>query len=185
MAHHVCPWWLGYLLAHPLRRLWQDPSVLLRPFVAGGATVLEPGCGMGFFTIDLARLVGPGGRVIAVDIQPKMLDGLRRRARRAGFLDRIDARLVQSDGLGVDDLDGQVDFGLAFAMVHELPDPRRFFAEMHRALKPGGTLLVAEPRGHVSEEAFAGMLATAGQAGLVAEQGPAVRSSWTAVLRRA
>jgi ubiquinone/menaquinone biosynthesis C-methylase UbiE len=185
MAHAVCPWWLGYVLAHPLRRLWQNPEDMLRPFVAGGMTVLEPGCGMGFFTIDLARQVGPRGRVVAIDVQPRMLNGLRRRARKAGLLDRIDARLVQPEGLGVEDLDGRVDFSLAFAMVHELPDQERFFAEVHRALKPAGALLVAEPRGHVTEEAFAVMLTAGAKAGFVVEGGPAIRSSWTAVFRRA
>ena len=185
MAHSICPWWLGYVLAHPVRRLWHNPVEILRPFVADGMVVLEPGCGMGFFTIELARLVGPRGRVVAVDVQPRMLNGLRRRARRAGLLDRIDARLVQPEGLGVDDLDGRVDFGLAFAMVHELPDQERFFAQVHRALKPAEALLVAEPRGHVTEEAFAATLATAAKAGFVAEGGPAIRSSRTAVLTRA
>jgi len=185
MPHTVCPWWLGYFLAHPLRRWWQHPEEILRPFVAEGMTVLEPGCGMGFFTVDLARLVGPRGKVVATDIQPRMLAGLARRARRAGLADRIDARLVQADGLGVEDLEERVDFALAFAVVHELPDNHRFFPEMHRALRPGGKLLVAEPRGHVTEDAFAEMLASAQGAGLLAAGGPVVRSSRTAVLRRA
>ena len=61
----VCPWWAGYILASPLRRLIQDPRSLLAPYVHPGMTVLEPGPGMGFFTLELARLVGPAGRVIA------------------------------------------------------------------------------------------------------------------------
>ena len=73
MAHRVCPWWLGYLLASPLRRLMQDPVKVVAPYVREGMTVLEPGPGMGFFTLELARLVGPSGRVVAVDIQPRML----------------------------------------------------------------------------------------------------------------
>jgi len=185
MPRTVCPWWLGHLLAHPMRRWWQHPGEILRPFVAEGMTVLEPGCGMGFFTIELARLVGPAGRVVATDIQPRMLAGLARRARRAGLAGRIDARLVEADGVGVEDLEGRVDFALAFAMVHELPDHGRFFAEVRRALKPGGKLLVAEPRGHVAEDAFAEMRASARAAGLLADEGPAVRGSRTAVLKRA
>ena len=66
--------------------------------------VLEPGCGMGFFTLELARRVGKPGRVVAVDLQPKMLDGLRRRAKRAGLLDRLDIRRTEVDTLGVADL---------------------------------------------------------------------------------
>jgi SAM-dependent methyltransferase len=80
MAHRVCPWWLGHVLINPLRRLWQDPRKILAPFVREGMTVLEPGPGMGFFTLELARLVGPSGRVVALDVQSKMLDRLKRRA---------------------------------------------------------------------------------------------------------
>jgi ubiquinone/menaquinone biosynthesis C-methylase UbiE len=75
MGHRICPWWLGYILASPLRRLLQDPAALLKPYVREGMTVLEPGPGMGFFTVELARHVGPSGRVIAVDVQPRMIGG--------------------------------------------------------------------------------------------------------------
>jgi ubiquinone/menaquinone biosynthesis C-methylase UbiE len=184
MAHSVCPWWLGYFLASPLRRLWQDPAGILRPFVSEGMTVVEPGCGMGFFTIELARLVGSSGRVVALDLQPRMLSGLARRVRRAGLAERIDARLAQSATLGIDDLVGAVDFVLAFAVVHELPDAARFFAEMHAALKAGRRILVAEPRSHVSEDDFAAMIDVAARSGFRAATGPAIRSSLTVVLER-
>ena len=103
MKHHVCPWWLGYLLASPLRRLLQDPAKILAPYIREGMTVLEPGPGMGFFTLELARLVGAGGRVIAVDVQPKMLDRLKRRAGTAGVSERVHARVCSSDSLGLAD----------------------------------------------------------------------------------
>ena len=57
-------------------------------------TVLEPGSGMGFFTLDLANLVGASGRIIAIDIQARMLERLKSRAAKAGLLDRIDVRLA-------------------------------------------------------------------------------------------
>src|SRR5512144_2327435 len=104
MAERVCPWWIGYLLATPLRKLVQDPAAILAPFVREGMTVLEPGPGMGFFTLEAARRVGPRGRVVAVDLQPRMLAALRRRAARAGLGDRIDAREARPDTLGVGDL---------------------------------------------------------------------------------
>ncbi|MCX6629132.1 MAG: class I SAM-dependent methyltransferase, partial [Candidatus Solibacter sp.] len=121
LDHKVCPWWLGYLLASPLRRLLQDPTKILSPYVREGMTVLEPGAGMGFFTLELARLVGPEGRVVAVDIQPQMLASLKRRAARASLSARVDTRLAAPDSMGVVDLAGSVDLVLAFAMVHELP----------------------------------------------------------------
>jgi ubiquinone/menaquinone biosynthesis C-methylase UbiE len=182
MAHRVCPWWVGYLLASPLRRLIQDPRAILQPFVKEGMTVLEPGPGMGFFTLELARIVGPAGRVVAVDVEPRMLEGLRRRAAGAGLLDRIETRRAGGEGMGVRDLDGKVDLVLAFAVVHELPDTARFFAEAAAALKPGGRTLLAEPRGHVSEKEFAATLALATQAGFHVEGEPAIPRSRTAAL---
>jgi predicted methyltransferase len=62
MAKRVCPWWIGYLLLSPLRRLGQDPAKILAPYVREGMTVFEPGAGMGYFTLELARRVGPSGR---------------------------------------------------------------------------------------------------------------------------
>jgi len=146
----VCPWWIGYLLASPLRRwLGQDPVKILSPYVREGMTVLEPGPGMGFFTIPLARLVGPSGQVIAVDLQPKMIESLKRRAAKAKLLDRIDARVTSAETMGIGDFEEKVDFTLAFAMVHELPDAGHFFTEVERATKHNARVLLAEPRGHV------------------------------------
>jgi ubiquinone/menaquinone biosynthesis C-methylase UbiE len=163
---HTCPWWFGYFLLNPFRRLAQSPSRILRPFVREGMTIVEPGCGMGFFTLDLARMVGPRGRVVAVDLQEKMLEGLRRRAARAGLLGRIDLRLAQPDRLGIADLAGRVDLVVAFYVVHEVREPAAFFAEIASALKPDGALLVVEPPLHVARAAFEATLATAEGAGL-------------------
>ena len=184
MAPLVCPWWLGYLLVSPLRRLVQDPAALLAPFVREGMTVLEPGPGMGFFTLEAARLAGPRGRVVAVDLQPKMLAALRRRAARAGLADRIEVREARAGSLGVGDLAGKVDLVLALLMVHEVPDAGRFYAEVGATLAPGGRVLVVEPVGHVPAPAFAESLAAAARAGLRAAPGPRVWRSHSAVLER-
>jgi ubiquinone/menaquinone biosynthesis C-methylase UbiE len=153
MSHRVCPWWLGYWLTCPLRRFWQNPGPILAPYLHEGMTVLEPGPGMGYFTLELARLVGPPGRAIAVDVQPKMINRLRR-AAKAGLLARVDARVAAAESMGITDLQASVDFTLAFAVVHELPDVGRFFVEIARASKAGATLLLAEPAGHVKATDF-------------------------------
>lgn len=183
--HSVCPWWIGYFLILPLRRIWHDPARLLAPHVRPGMVVLEPGPGMGFFTLELARRVGPSGRVIAVDIQPKMIEKLKRRAERRGLSDRIDARVVPPDSMALDDLDGAIDFVLAFAVVHELPDASRFFAKAARAMKPNADLLLVEPAGHVSEAEFAAQLAWAAERNLKMVDQPAVKGCLAAVLRKA
>src|SRR5262245_51423954 len=183
--HHVCPWWLGYLLAIPVRRFLHDAREILRPHVREGMTVLEPGPGMGFFTLELLRLTGLSGRVVVVDVQPRMLAVLKRRAAKAGLLDRLDARLVQPDSMGLTDLDGVVDFAFAFAVVHELPAAGPFFVEVSRALKPGARLLLAEPAGHVKPAEFEAELRDAASAGLVPVERPSIRRSSTALLEKA
>jgi len=184
MAHRVCPWWLGYWLICPLRRRGQNPAEILAPHVREGMTVLEPGSGMGFFTLELARLVGASGRVIAVDIQPKMLDRLKRRLVQAGLLDRVDARLASPESMGIADLRSSVDFTLAFAVVHEFPDAARFFAEVAAASKPGASLLLAEPKGHVKVSEFDSELQAASQAGFNLLDRPSIRRSQAALLRK-
>jgi ubiquinone/menaquinone biosynthesis C-methylase UbiE len=180
---HVCPWWLGYFLINPVRKWYQDPKKILEPYVSDGMTVLEPGPGMGFFTLELARRVGPSGRVITVDVQPKMLNKLHSRAAKAGMSERLDIRLVPRDGgMGVGDLKGKVDFVLAFAMVHELPDRKLFFREVATALKTGGRLLIAEPRGHVKWGQFEETLREAESFGLKILNRPEIAKSHSALL---
>ena len=183
MAEHVCPWWVGYLLVSPLRRWMQNPEEIIAPYVKPGMTVLEPGPGMGFFTLPLARRVG-SGRVIAIDTQQKMLDGLRRRATKAGLVQRIEMRPAKADALGIEDLRGTVDFVLAMAVVHEMPSAGAFFREAGAALAPGGRLLLAEPSGHVSAARFEKELASAEEAGLSVNDRPMVKRCLAAVLGR-
>jgi SAM-dependent methyltransferase len=186
MAKRVCPWWMGYLLVSPLRR-WlrkEDPAEILAPYVREAMTVLEPGPGMGFFTLELARRVGPSGKVIAVDIQPRMIAGLKRRTAKARLGDRVGTRLVGPASLGLDDLAGCVDFTLAFALVHEMPDAANFFRQAATASKPGALLLLAEPSGHVKPEEFELELKQAAEAGFIVADRPSVPHSRAVILKK-
>jgi ubiquinone/menaquinone biosynthesis C-methylase UbiE len=185
MAHRVCPWWLGYFLLNPFRRHSQNPNQILTPYVHEGMTVLEPGPGMGFFTLELLRLVGNHGRVIAVDVQPKMLSKLKRRAAKSGMLSGLEARLASSDSMGIADLNGLVDFTLAFAVVHEFPNAGRFFAEAAAASKPGAHLLLAEPSGHVKTADFEAELRAADGTGFRLVNRLSIKRSQAALLRKA
>ena len=167
MPEHVCPWWFGMVLVSPIRRWFEDPEVLLRPHIREGMTILEPGPGMGYFTLPMARMVGDSGRVIAVDLQSKMLDGLRRRAARAGLLPRLELRQARPDSLGVDDLHGKVDLVVAIHVVHEMPSDEAFFLQVAQTLKPGGKLFLVEQRRHVKPEKITHELHAAAGAGLV------------------
>jgi ubiquinone/menaquinone biosynthesis C-methylase UbiE len=184
MAHGVCPYWVGYLLASPLRRLLHNPEEILRPFVTNGMTVLDIGAAMGFFTLPLAGMVGPNGKVVSVDVQEKMLHSLQQRARKANVSDRIIMRVCKPASLGLNDFDGKIDFAMAFAVVHEVPDSRSFFADVLRLLKPGAKCLVEEPRGHVSIDAFEQTLSIAEQTGLRVAGNPKINRCHTALLSK-
>jgi ubiquinone/menaquinone biosynthesis C-methylase UbiE len=147
-------------------------------------TVLEPGPGMGFFTLELARRVGPTGRVIAVDVQPKMIKGLKRRAATANLAERIDGRVTRPDSMQLDGLNSRIDFVLAFAVVHEMPEAAVFFAEAAATMKPEARMLLAEPRGQVSEAEFNAELQMAKRAGLEVEARPPIRRTRTGLLQK-
>ncbi len=179
---NVCPSWLGYVLINPLRRLVENPRRMLAPFVREGMTVLEVGPGMGFFTLDLARMVGPRGRVVAVDVQAAMLDGLRRRLGRAGLGSRVDGRLARPQTLAAGDLEGQVDLVLALYVVHETEEQEAFFRELRGLLGPEGRVLVVEPPLHVSKAAFERTVAIAREAGFELLDRPRWRRARAALL---
>ena len=175
---HVCPWWGGYFIDNPLRRLFHNPEKILGPYVKPGMTVMDLGCGMGLFSIAMARIVGEEGRVIAVDLQQKMLDVLIQRAQKAGVAKRIATHRCQADNLGID---ASVDFALAFAMVHEVPDTARFLRQIRACIAPGGRFFVAEPRLHVPAGKFEAMVRVAGEAGFSLFERPRVRCCRAAV----
>lgn len=174
MRPHVCPWWGGYFIDNPLRRWIHHPERILGPYVASGMTALDFGCGMGFFTLAMARLVGSEGRVIAADVQQKMLDVLQKRASKAGLAGRIRIHRCEADALGLDE---PVDFALAFYSAHEVPDLRRLLGELYGCLRPRSKLLIVEPVGHVTAKAFEAMTSLAAQIGLHVDHRPPIRWS--------
>jgi ubiquinone/menaquinone biosynthesis C-methylase UbiE len=160
---HTCPWWLIYTFDNPLRRWFHNGIKMLQPWVKPGQTVVDIGCGMGVFTIPLAQLVGEEGIVYAVDLQEKMLLGLKRRAERAGVQNRIHMIQCQKDDIG---LKIKADFVLAFWMVHEVAEPSHFLEQVYQLLKPGGHFLLVEPKMHVTAGNFNTSIQYAEQAGL-------------------
>lgn len=177
----VCPWWLCYSFDNPLRCLIHDPERILNPHVATGMTAVDIGCGMGHFTLGLAKRVGPGGKVVAVDLQEQMLATLGRRARKAGLSDRIVLHRCLPDLLGVEE---PADFVLAFWMVHEVRDKPRFFAQISAFLKPGGRLLLVEPKLHVTRNSFGQTVEVARAVGFRMLDEPAVALSRAVLMEK-
>jgi ubiquinone/menaquinone biosynthesis C-methylase UbiE len=178
---HICPWWGGYFIDNCLRRLIHNPEKIVGPYVKPGFTAMDVGCGMGFFSIAIAKLVGETGLVIAVDLQQKMLDVLRRRAEKAKVADRIKTHKCEQDHLG---LDVQAEFALASMMIHEVPDQRRLLSEIHDCLKLGGKFLVIEPKLHVSGKAFWQTMAVATELGFRPMEEPPVHGCRAVVLSK-
>jgi 2-polyprenyl-3-methyl-5-hydroxy-6-metoxy-1,4-benzoquinol methylase len=177
--HGVCSWWIAYTFDNPLRRLFHHPPKLLGSYVKEGMTVMDLGCGMGHFSIGMARLVGGTGRVIAVDLQQKMLDVMQSRARRAGLADRILPHRCRADDIGMEQ---PVDFILAFWMVHEVPDQNRFFKQLKSLLAAEGRILIAEPKMHVTAVDLERTLDIAQSCGLQCLARPTISLSHSALL---
>ena len=176
---HVCPWWGGYFIDNRFRRLLHKPEAILAPYMQPGMTVLDFGCGMGFFAIPMSRLVGENGQVIAADLQQKMLDVLDKRARKAGVGDRIDTHRCQKNSLGVT---GPVDFALAFYSIHEVPDARSVIGEIHGLIRPSGQFLIVEPIGHVNAARFENLLSLGQETGFKVNDRPRIKLSRAALL---
>lgn len=174
MDEHVCPWWLAYTFDIPLRRKFHSPEKLFEPFIKEGDVVADIGCGMGFFSIAMAKLVGESGKVISVDLQAKMLAVVHQRAVKNGVAERIRFQRAGKDSIGIS---GPVDFALAFWMVHEVPDPENFLKQVRAILKPEAHFFYAEPKIHVTKSRFEQIVALAQSAGLKVHSHPKVAFS--------
>ena len=180
--HHVCPWWVGYFIANPLRKLTENPQTILAPLIEPGMTVVDIGSAMGFFTIPAARMVGEEGRVVAVDVQQRMLTTLAKRARRKRLDHLIELRRCTQENLGLEDLAGRADLVLAIHVMHETAYPRRFLTGCRQLLRSGGMLLILEPKRHVTAEEFDATRQLALDVGFAEHDSTDLRSSLTMML---
>jgi ubiquinone/menaquinone biosynthesis C-methylase UbiE len=179
--NRVCPVELASSLDSRIRRWFQNPYEIVAPYVKEGMTVLDIGCGPGFFSIEMAKLVGPGGRVISADLQEGMLHKLGSKIRGTVLEERITRVTCDRDNINISDM---VDFILAFYVVHEIPDKNSFFKQLAAVLNQGGQLLLVEPKlFHVSRKAFKLTTKIAEDSGFILYPGPKLRFSWSAVLR--
>ncbi|MCD4845090.1 MAG: methyltransferase domain-containing protein [Methanosarcinales archaeon] len=147
----VCPVENAKSLDNIFRKLVQNPKKILKDYVKEGMTVLDVGCGPGFFSVEMADMVGESGNVIAADLQQGMLEKVEKKIKGSYIENRIELHKCEKDRIGITT---KVDHILAVYMVHEVPDMDKFLAEMYSILKPDGSFLIIEPPFHVSKKAF-------------------------------
>jgi ubiquinone/menaquinone biosynthesis C-methylase UbiE len=176
----VCPVELSGSLDNKLRRWLQNPSKLLAPYLKSGMKVLDMGCGPGFFTIEIAKMIGSDGKVFSVDLQEGMLNQIKKKIKGTELEKRI--HLIKSDGDNFVVPD-KVDFILAFYMVHEVPDKDNLFKLLKNILNANGRFLIVEPKlFHVSKREFELTLQKAEQAGFKITNGPRLPFSHSTIL---
>lgn len=179
--NRVCPVTLAGGLDNRIRRWLQNPHKILGPYVREGMTVLDVGCGPGFFSIELAQMVGKSGRVVAADLQEGMLRKLRKKIQGTELEERITLHKCEKDTLGLSE---RVNFVLAFYMVHEIPHQEDFFNEIISILKPNGQVLIVEPPLHTSKTAFERTIRKARDAGLIAVERPRIFPNRAVILEK-
>jgi ubiquinone/menaquinone biosynthesis C-methylase UbiE len=152
MEEKVCPVEKAGRLDGRFRRWLQNPKKMLRNYIEDGMTVLDVGCGTGFFSVEMAKMVGNPGKVIAADLQEGMLEKLKDKIKGYEIEKRIKLHKCKEDKIGISE---KVDFVLAFYVVHEVPNQKNFFEEIRSILKPKGKFLIVEPKYfHVSKREF-------------------------------
>lgn len=181
--HAVFPADCAGFLTGRLRRLFRSPERILSRYIRTGDTVLDLGCGPGFFTIPIARMVGEEGAVIAADIQGEMLSLLGRAAVKQGLVSRIRLHQTRRDSIALD-LPPHISFALAFHVLHETQDPAAILSELYRIIRPGGLLLIAEPVFIVSSGEFARTVSAATDAGFTRTASPFILLSRSALMQK-
>jgi len=178
---HICPMELANSFDKKWRKWIHNPEKILKPYIDQGMSVIDVGCGPGFFSLEMARIVGPAGSVFACDIQKEMLEILRSKIEGTELEDQIILHECDESSIGLTE---QVDFAMAFYVMHEVVDQEQFFIEMKSLLKEDGQFLIAEPLFHVSKKNFTEMLETAQRVGFKQIEKPSIFFSMCAVLEK-
>jgi ubiquinone/menaquinone biosynthesis C-methylase UbiE len=84
-SHRHPPWNISLSILGPFRTLFEPPQRLVEPYVKRGQVVADLGCGPGYYTLVLAKSVGPGGKVYAIDLDKKCIRALEKKADKAGY----------------------------------------------------------------------------------------------------
>jgi len=136
------PHFMIHLIDNPFRRMVQP--LHKKPERLGiklGMTVLEIGPGSGTYTLAAAKTVGPQGKIIAIDIEDRVVQHIQRRIVKTGV---TNIEVLQGDAQSLDFPPATFDAIYAITVFGEIPDRGKALAEFQRVLVPGGTLALSE-----------------------------------------
>lgn len=126
----------------PARDAWQKPAELVAALaIAPGSTVADIGAGTGYFEPHLAKAVGPTGHVVAIDVEPSLVEHLAKRAAAEG-LTQVEARLGEPENPALKP--AEVDLVLLVDTYHHISDRVAWFGRLRGSVKPGGRLVIVD-----------------------------------------
>ena len=145
LIHFPAPFFIGKILDSNHRRRIQKPEKIIeRSGIKKGMKILEIGCGSGTFTTFTARAVGTKGKVYALDIQPKMLEQLKRKLDKPGNRDIKNIKFILGSAYLLPFADNFLDLVYMITVFQEIPDKTKTLKEIKRVLKTGGILSISE-----------------------------------------
>lgn len=178
---HTCPWWIAYTWDNRIREYFQNTDVIIKPYIKPGITALDVGCGMGYFSIHMAKYIGEEGKVISVDIQKKMIEILKNRSKKRGLDNIIKPILSHGD---LSNINERIDFALNFWMLHEVASQRILLKQIYDLLNPSGKYLIAEPKIHTSSKYFGSIIEKCKEVGFDIEFYPRIAFSRSVLLSK-
>ena len=143
-------------------------------------TVLDLGCGTGYFTLEIAKLLEKKGKVIAIDVQKGMLEILKQKLQKSELHNLIQIHNCQESTLGLTE---KVDFILAFYSFHEIKYIDNIIFEIKKILKPETKVLISEQKFHVSRYRFNTIIQKMENNGLVICEHPKIFLSRTVIMK--
>lgn len=179
MNEHVCPWWMSYIIDNCIRDNIQKPKKILEKYIKPGMTIIDIGCGRGFFSIPAAKLLKEG-EIFSIDLQPQMLNLLEKRAKKAKVDNLIKTVLCTTDDLCINT---QADFAIACYVIHETSSQEKIFSQLKSNMKTSADLLFIEPKGHVTKADFEKSIKIAENEGFKCIDRPKFKFSHSALLK--
>lgn len=168
-----------HALDHSFRRLFRRPCNIIKPYVTDGMSILDIGCGPGFFSIEMASALNKSGKIIAADVQQEMLDKIKEKIHDTPLEDKIQLHLCNEDSIGLNE---KVDLILAFYRIHETSNQKQLFTELKSLLNTNGKILIVEPKVYISEKKFEEMREVIEEVGLKIIDNPKILFSRTMLL---